>query len=64
MSDKDDLVGVVLLSATNALDAIDGALQSTNPEVARQLMQQAKSHILVLRSFAAAATKDNTDKPQ
>jgi hypothetical protein len=50
ISANDDLGGLAFLSCTDALEALDAALESPDTEVAREFIENAKRHILVLRT--------------
>jgi hypothetical protein len=53
--------GVAILSAANALEALDIALQSADLEAAREFIEQAKAHISTLLALAELAANEIKD---
>ena len=53
MSESDGLVQLAILSSTDALEVLDNALASADLELAREFIEQAKGHLLMIRTRSA-----------
>jgi hypothetical protein len=53
MSESNYLVRLAILSSTDALDALDNALASADLGSAREFIEQAKGHLLMIRTRSA-----------
>jgi hypothetical protein len=53
MPESDDLIRLAILSSTDALEALDNALASADLESAREFIEQAKGHLLTIRTRSA-----------
>jgi len=53
MSESDYLVRLAILSSTDALEVLDNALASADLELAREFIEQAKGHLLMIRTRSA-----------
>ena len=63
MSKKEDLIGLAILSCTDALAVLDKALGSENLESTREPIERAKRHLLILRTQAAHLLSAEERKP-
>src|SRR6267142_2875091 len=53
MSESNGLIGLAILSCTHALEALDNALASADLESAHEFIEQAKGHLLMIRTRSA-----------
>lgn len=53
MSESNGLIGLAILSCTDALEALDNALASADLESAHEFIEQAKGHLLMIRTRSA-----------
>ena len=53
ISESNYLLGLAILSCTDALEALDNALASADLESAREFIEQAKGHLLMIRTLSA-----------
>ena len=53
ISESDYLIRLAILSSTDALEVLDNALASVDLDLAREFIEQAKGHLLMIRTRSA-----------